>query len=33
MGKGRILFVNQEIVPFSPDSEQGILGRYLPAKT
>lgn len=32
MAKGKILFVNQEIVPFSPESEQGIMGRYLPAK-
>ena len=33
MSKGRILFVNQEIVPFSGESERGMLGRYLPAKT
>ena len=33
MAKGRILYVNQEIMPFSPESEQSILGRYLPAKT
>ena len=32
MAKGRILFVNQEIVPFSAESEQGIIGRYLPAR-
>lgn len=32
MAKGRILFVNQEIVPFSNESEQAVLGRYLPAK-
>ena len=32
MAKGRILFVNQEIVPFTGDTEQGVLGRYLPAK-
>ena len=32
MAKGRILFVNQEIVPFSSESEQAVLGRYLPAK-
>lgn len=32
MAKGRILFVNQEIVPFSNESEQAKLGRYLPAK-
>ena len=31
MAKGRILFVNQEIVPFTGDTEQGVLGRYLPA--
>ncbi|MGX8712424.1 MAG: glycogen/starch synthase [bacterium] len=33
MAKGRILYVNQEIVPFSAESEQAMLGRYLPAKT
>ncbi len=33
MAKGRILFVNQEIAPFSPDTSQSFLGRYLPAKT
>lgn len=32
MAKGRILFVNQEIVPFSPENEMGTMGRYLPAK-
>ena len=32
MGKGRILYVNQEIVPFSSENEQATLGRYLPAK-
>ncbi|MBQ2511081.1 MAG: glycogen/starch synthase [Bacteroidales bacterium] len=32
MGKGRILYVNQEIVPFSSENEQASLGRYLPAK-
>lgn len=32
MAKGRILFVNQEIIPFSPESEMGVMGRYLPAK-
>ena len=33
MAKGRILFVNQEIMPFSAESELSSLGRYLPAKT
>ena len=33
MAKGRILFVNQEIMPFSAESEESILGRYLPART
>ena len=33
MAKGRILFVNQEIAPFSPENEQSLFGRYLPAKT
>lgn len=33
MAKGRILYVNQEIAPFSADSESAILGRYLPART
>lgn len=32
MSKGRILFVSQEIMPFSNESEQSVLGRYLPAK-
>ena len=32
MAKGRILFVNQEIAPFSPESELAVMGRYLPAK-
>ncbi len=32
MGKGKILFVNQEITPFTNENEQSILGRYLPAK-
>ena len=32
MAKGKILFVNQEITPYTDESEQGILGRYLPAK-
>ncbi len=32
MAKGRILFVNQEIMPFSSESELASLGRYLPAK-
>lgn len=33
MAKGRILFVNQEIMPFSAEGEESILGRYLPART
>lgn len=32
MAKGRILFVSQEITPFSDESEMSIMGRYLPAK-
>ncbi len=31
MGKGRILFVNQEIMPFVPESESSYIGRYLPS--
>ena len=33
MGKGRILFVNQEIMPFVPETENSYIGRYLPAYT
>lgn len=33
MAKGRILFVSQEIRPFSDESEMSSLSRYLPAKT
>ena len=33
MSKGRILFVNQEIVPFTEDTEAAQFGRYLPSKT
>ncbi len=33
MAKGRILFVSQEIMPFSDESELSSLCRYLPAKT
>ena len=33
MAKGRILFVSQEIMPFSEESEIASLGRYLPAKS
>ena len=33
MAKGRILFVSQEITPFSNESETATMGRYLPAKT
>ncbi|MBP5677350.1 MAG: glycogen/starch synthase [Bacteroidales bacterium] len=32
MAKGRILFVGQEIMPFSAESEISTMGRYLPAK-
>ena len=32
MSKGRILFVNQEIMPFSNESDTAMMGRYLPAK-
>lgn len=31
MGKGRILFVNQEIIPFMPESENSRMGRLLPS--
>lgn len=31
MGKGRILFVNQEIMPFLPETENSYIGRYLPS--
>jgi len=30
MGKGRILFVNQDVMPFMPESESSYMGRYLP---
>ena len=33
MAKGRILYVNQEIAPFSAESEEAIVGRNLPART
>ena len=33
MAKGRILFVSQEIMPFSNENCTSSLGRYLPAKT
>ena len=33
MGKGRILFVNQEIMPFLPENENSYMGRYLPSFT
>ena len=29
MGKGRILFVNQEIMPFVPETENSYISRYL----
>ena len=32
MGKGKILFVSQEIMPFSDESELSIMGRSLPSK-
>ena len=32
MAKGRILYVSQEIMPFSEESATAALGRYLPAK-
>ena len=31
MGKGKILFVNQEIMPFLSETESAKMGRYLPA--
>ncbi|MBQ9587509.1 MAG: glycogen/starch synthase [Bacteroidales bacterium] len=31
MGKGRILFVSQEIMPFVPETENSYMGRYLPS--
>ena len=31
MGKGRVLFVSQEIMPFLPENENSYLVRYLPA--
>ncbi|MCR4659455.1 MAG: glycogen/starch synthase [Bacteroidales bacterium] len=31
MGKGRILFVSQEIMPFTPETDNALLGRMLPA--
>ena len=33
MGKGRILFVSQEIMPFTPDSANAYLCRHLPVFT
>ena len=33
MAKGRILFVSQEIIPFSGENETSVMGRYLPSKT
>ena len=32
MAKGRILYVSQDITPFSEESATATLGRYLPAK-
>ena len=31
MENGRILFVSQEITPFTPESENALMGRHLPA--
>ena len=31
MAKGRILYINQEIMPYSPETEVSYFGRYLPA--
>ena len=31
MAKGRILYINQEIIPYSPETEVSYFGRYLPA--
>ena len=33
MAKGKILFVSQDIMPFSNESETASMGRFLPAKT
>lgn len=33
MAKGRILFINQGVVPFSEESEATVMGRYLPQFT
>ncbi len=33
MGKGRILFVNQEITPFLPENDISYFGRHLPSFT
>ena len=33
MEKKRILFVNQEITPYLPESPMSEIGRYLPQKT
>lgn len=32
MAKGKILYVNQEITPFTAESEAAIMGRHLPTK-
>ena len=31
MAKGRILYINQEIIPYSPETEVSYYGRYLPS--
>ena len=31
MAKGRILYINQEIIPYSPETEVSSFGRYLPS--
>ena len=31
MAKGRILYINQGIIPYSPETEVSYFGRYLPA--
>lgn len=33
MGNGKILFVNQETMPFSPETPNAVMGRYLPTYT
>lgn len=33
MAKGRILFINQDVVPFSPETGTAVISRYLPQYT